>query len=106
MKGSCKVWNSDIINSDVTSSGINESSVNDARIYETTLDCVTKCENSDLSSSKYKNIGFIENYFGINDDLEDMDELEDSNNKKSLSQNRKSELEVSVVSDKDRTLEL
>ena len=106
MKGKCKAWSSDIINSDVTSSGINESSIKDARVYECTLDCVSKCENSDLSSSKYKNIGFIENYFGINDDLEDMDELEDSNNKKLLSQNRKSELEVSVVSDKDRTLEL
>lgn len=106
MKGKCKAWNSDIINSDVTSSGINESSIKDARVYECTLDCVAKCENSDLSSSKYKNIGFIENYFGINDDLEDVDELEDSNNKKSLSQNRKSELEVSVVSDKDSALEL
>ena len=106
MKGKCKAWSSDIINSDVTSSGINESSIKDARVYECTLDCVAKCENSDLSSSKYKNVGFIENYFGINDDLEDMDELEDSNNKKSLSQNRKSELEVSIVSDKDSTLEL
>ena len=106
MRGNCKAWNSDIINSDIASSGINESSVNDARIYETTLDCVTKCENSDLSSSKYKNVGFIENYFGINDDLEDVDELMGSDNKKSLPQNRKSELEVSVVSDKDRTIEL
>lgn len=106
MKGKCKAWSSDIINSDVTSSGINESNIKDARVYECTLDCVAKCENSDLSSSKYKNVGFIENYFGINDDLEDMDELEDSNNKKSLSQNRKSELEVSVVSDKDSALEL